>query len=267
MTTELRGWVQSIEESRLGHDYLTPNDPRAKEDGATPKATQDLSGFNINYVVDKTLYESDFGEDDLDQEPWLLKHGKWDVKNGELRGDTNPSDNHEAALSFMLEVTEKQAVSLDFNLAKGERFSLCFIGGPGPHGQVFVTPDDFFIWMKAGDTGAARVIAYKNTEIATGVWHTLTFIRDGDRLIAAIDDKHLIAGRHELFISPKKRTNLCADTEATRFDNVSVMNLEKVEAPPKVFESRDYTTAEFWEMRETKYGLPRGKKTNLDAKE
>jgi hypothetical protein len=211
----------------------------------------------LNCAAGKSLYQSDFSKDDLDHAPWQVMHGKWHVRDGALAGIASAEDNHEAALSLMLEVPDKLLVNLSFRLAKNQTFSLCFIGGPGPHGRVQITPKEFYLWMKAGDTGAARVIDYAPLNLATEKWHHLAFIRHGDRLIATIDDEQRIAGRHEKFISPKKRINLCSETADTRFDNISVLNLTEVKASPNLFSKPSYTLKEFWSMREAKYGLVR----------
>jgi hypothetical protein len=142
-------------------------------------------------------------------------------------------------------------------LAADESFSLCFIGGSGPHGRVHINSKEFYLWMKAGDTGAARVIDYGPLKLATDTWHHLTFIRHGDRLIATINDQHRLAGRHEKFTLPKKRINLSAETGETRFDNISVARLSEFKADRKLFSRPSYTLSEFWSMTEKKYGLVR----------
>jgi hypothetical protein len=162
-------------------------------------------------------------------------------------------------MSLMIQVPEDLLVSLDFRLAADESFSLCFIGGSGPHGRVHINSREFYLWMKAGDTGAARVIDYGPLKLATETWHHLTFIRHGDRLVATVNDQHQLAGRHEKFTLPKKRINLCSETAETRFDNISVSRLSKFKADPKLFSMPSYTLGEFWSMRENKYGLVRPK--------
>jgi hypothetical protein len=226
-----------------------------------PHADKELS-----YTKGKTLYQSDFSKDDLASEPWNSNHGTWKIRNGNLFGITNTEENHAAALSLMIKVPEKQLVSLDFNLAKDESFSLCFIGGPGPHGRVQITPKEFYLWMKAGDTGAACVIDYAPLNLSIGEWHSLAFIRNGTDLIATIDGKHRISGRHEKFTSPKKRINLGADAPNSSFDNIAVVNLSEVKASPELFTKPSYTLSEFWSMREEKYGLIRQANTEKKNK-
>jgi hypothetical protein len=223
------------------------SEPRKRTDGAH------------SYTAGKTLYQSDFSKDDLNSAPWQLKHGQWHVRDGTLAGVTIAKENHDAALSLMIQVPEDLLVSLDFRLAADESFTLCFIGGSGPHGRVHINSREFYLWMKAGDTGAARVIDYVPLKLATETWHHLTFIRHGDRLIAAVNDQHRIAGRHEKFTRPKKRINLCSETAETRFDNISVARLSEFKADPKLFSKPSYTLGEFWSMREKKYGLVRPK--------
>lgn len=211
----------------------------------------------FSYTAGKTLYQSDFSKDDLDGAPWAVQRGQWRVRDGALAGVTDAEENHDAALSLMIQVPEDLLVSLDFRLAADESFSLCFIGGSGPHGRVYINSREFYLWMKAGDSGAARVIDYGSLKLATETWHHLTFIRHGDRLIATVNDQHKIAGRHEKFTPPKKRINLCSETADTRFDNISVARLSEFNADPKLFSRPSYTLGEFWSMREKEYGLVR----------
>ena len=157
----------------------------------------------------------------------------------------------------MIQVPEHLLVSLDFKLAAEESFTLCFIGGPGPHGRVHISATECYLRMKAGDTGEARVIDYAPLKLETDTWHHLKFIRDHDRLVATINDQSRIAGRHEKFTFPKKRINLCAESVATRFDNISVAHLADFKADPQLFTKPSYTLSEFWTMREEKYGLKR----------
>ena len=111
--------------------------------------------------------------------------------------------------------------------------------------------------MKAGDTGEARIIDHLPLKLAAQTWHRLTFIRNGGRLVASIDDKHRIAGIHEKFTSPKKRINLCAETAKTKFDNICVSGVSEIKAAHELFSRPSYTQKEFWTMRENKYGLVR----------
>jgi hypothetical protein len=215
-------------------------------------ATEDLS-----YTAGKSLYQSDFSKDDLDGAPWAIQHGEWSIRDGVLAGVTNAEENHDAALSLVIQVPEDLLVTVDFRLAANESFSLCFIGGSGPHGRVHINSKEFYLWMKAGDTGAARVIDYGPLKLATKTWHHLTFIRHGDRLIATVNDQDRIAGRHEQFTLPKKRINLSSETAEIRFDNISVARLSEFKADPKLFVKPSYTLGEFWSMRENEYGLVR----------
>lgn len=232
----------------------------ADEKPATSREASGQSDETLSYTAGKVRYESDFSKDDLDRAPWQAQHGNWSIRDGKLVGVTGADDKHEASLSLMLEVPENQLVSLDFSLAPDETFSLCFIGGPGPHGKVVVTSREFYLWMKAGDTGEARIIDYVPLKLAAQTWHSFTFIRNGDRLVASIDGKQRIAGIHEKFTSPKKRINLCADTAKTKFDNISVSGLSEFKAAKEIFSRPSYTQKEFWAMREAKYGLVRSVK-------
>lgn len=212
---------------------------------------------DLSYTKGKTLYQSDFSKDDLSNQPWKPNHGSWRVRNGHLVGVTSAKENHAATLSLMIKVPEKLLVSLDFNLAKDEEFTLCFLGGPGPHGRVHINPKEFYIRMKAGNTGAASVIDHIPLNLSTGEWHTLTYVRNGTELIANIDGKHRIAGRHEKFTATKKRISLGTEAPNSRFDNIAVVNLSAVKTSPKLFTKPSYSLNEFWTMREEKYGLVR----------
>ena len=219
----------------------------------------------FSYTTGKILYHSDFSKNDLAGAPWAIQHGQWHVRNGEFAGATSAEEGHDASASLMIPVPEDLLVSLDFRLAADGSFTLCFIGGPGPHGRVHVNSREFYLWMKAGDTGAARVIDYVPLTLATDTWHRLTFIRDGDRLIATVDNQHRIAGRHEKFTFPKKRINLCSESADTRFDNISVKRLREFRADPVLFSKPSYTLSEFWSMREAKYGLIRPENPNSNG--
>lgn len=232
----------------------------ADEKPVSARVASGQSDETLSYTAGKARYESDFSTGDLDRAPWQVQHGDWHIQNGKLAGNTGADDNHEASLSLMLEVPENQLVSLDFSLAPGEAFSLCFIGGPGPHGKVVVNSKEFYLWMKAGDTGEARVIDHAPLKLAAQSWHHLTFIRNGGRLIASIDDEQRIAGIHEKFTSAKKRINLCAETAKTKFDNLCVSGVSEIKASHELFSRPGYTVKEFWTMREDKYGLVRSVK-------
>ncbi|MEM1296027.1 MAG: hypothetical protein AAGH89_11730 [Verrucomicrobiota bacterium] len=230
---------------------ILTSSPSIAGDGKTKPLSE------VTYQVSGTLYQSDFSKDDLDQKPWALQHGAWEIKNGTLAGNTNAEDNHEASLSLMLEVPLELHVSLDFTLGKGETFAVCFIGHSGPHGRIMIHENEAYIWMKAGDSGDARVIDYLPVELKPGETYHLSFLRSGDQLVATIGDHYQLAGRHPKFTHPKKRINFTTDSAKTRFDNLKVETITDVEAAPELFTRPSYTLSEFWDMREAKHGLLR----------
>jgi hypothetical protein len=242
-----------------GYPPSSPAGEKVLSDGELPSSIEPVGHTDneLSYTTGESRYQSDFSEDDLDRAPWAVQHGRWQIRDGVLAGDTTAGANHTASLSLMLQVPENLLVSLDFSLGENESFAVCFIGGSGPHGRIMINPKEGYLWMKAGDTGAARVIDYVPLDLATGTQHHLSFLRHGDRLVATINGEHHISGRHEKFTSPKKRINLTAETAKTQFDNISVVNISEVKASPELFSKPSYSLSEFWAMREEKYGLIR----------
>jgi hypothetical protein len=217
--------------------------------------------FNLTKLIETkaSLYQTSFDDEKIPVPPWILNHGQWSAKGGAISGKMTESENHGANLSLMAELPESFVFSVNLMLgAKGE--STISFAGSGQGCKLIVSGREMYFRMKAGKSGVAEVIDWKKLNLSPDKPHRLDFIRHGDALMAVVDSKHVIYGRHEKIAMDKKRVVIGVSSPAIQIDRVNLNVIETQKAWPdyvqKNFKPKSWTLEEFWKMRE-KQGLKR----------
>ena len=221
-----------------------------------------LSAADKNYnfsnnIKEKSLLASDdfSNEASIKQKPWSLNHGTWKVLNNTLTGKKIEAENHAPNISLNHKLSQKYLYTLDFKLQEKGLMTFALLGGGGGKGvRIYVSEKDLYIQLKGG----SGVIAWKMADISADKWHKLSVMVVEDYIVASVDDKVTIYGKHEKVKVGKSRLSIGNGNkyENNFIDNVKMfdINVDK-KSVNKSYISKAWTMKEFHQLRIEKIGL------------
>jgi hypothetical protein len=194
------------------------DEPAKKEAEASP----------LFCVKGKQLVSEDFTSPALAKD-WKVAKGKWEVKDGAVRGNELADEKHAAVLRRDLPVHDLIAeFSFRFDGGKGLSFGLNNKGGHVCRAKI--TPATLQVTRDRPNEKSAEKAAVLDTQfldIKPGEWHTAVVEIGGKTIVAAIDGKIVAFGSHDAL-----------DTEKTVFsfpvvgDGVSLKAIRIWDATP-----------------------------------
>ena len=149
-------------------------------------------------AVSKDVVVDNFRSTNLDP-AWKISKGKWEVTDGALKGSELSEDKHNAVVRRPLGIRNGTiAVSIKLDGAKAAHISINQKGG---HlFRLVLTPNGISLLKdKPNATSEEKQLALAKvqTEIASGVWHTVTIEMKGTKVTALVDGKWKLEGEHE----------------------------------------------------------------------
>ena len=154
---------------------------------------------------------------------WTVKHGTWEVKEGELIIAELPENKHAAVLWH--EVALPSAViKCEFQLEGGRAFLLGCDATNKHVGRLVITAKSAKIAEDSSEIKGkqpGQTLAETALNLQPGQWYAARFEWQGDRLAATVDG-HLLQGQHPTLAQPKARWWLAVSGARVRVRNLQV---------------------------------------------
>ena len=175
-------------------------------------------------VRGKELLADDFAKPELDPR-WKPAKGKWEVKEGVLRGTEVAADMH--AATVRTDLPHGDAVyQFDFRFEPGGKaVHLSLNGAPGHIGRVTITPGGFQLRKDASKKDPADkgvVLDSCKMTFEPGKWYTMVVEVSGPEMLARVDDRHYALGGDAKLATAKTNFGFPASGDGVSLDNVKV---------------------------------------------
>lgn len=170
----------------------------------------------------KLLFSDEFNRAEVGSE-WAVAKGKWEIREGVLKGAELKEDNHAAVLKHKMDCHDFVAqFSFQFQGGKAVSFSL---NQKGHVCRVAITPAGFTVRKdkpskKSTEKGA--VLGTCDMKFNDGQWYTMLVEIRGKEMLAMIDDSHVVAGEHAGIDVDKGELALPVGGDGVLIDNLKI---------------------------------------------
>jgi hypothetical protein len=171
----------------------------------------------------KQVLSDDFSGPSIDSK-WKPGKGKWEIKDGALKGVEVATDMHAATIHTPIKQTDG-IFQFDFRCDGGKTTHLSLNGAKGHICRVTITPNGFQVRKDGSKTDAADKPALLDSckvSFEKGKWYTMIVEVSGKEMLARVDDKHFAFGEDAKVATPKEMMGFPAAGDSTSFDNVKV---------------------------------------------
>jgi hypothetical protein len=193
-------------------------------------------------VRGKQVLADDFSGPSIDSK-WKPGKGKWEIKDGALKGVEVAADMHAATIHTPIKQTDG-VFQFDFRFDGGKTTHLSLNGAKGHICRVTITPGGFQVRKDGSKTDTADKPALLDSckmPFEKGKWYTMVVEVSGKEMLARVDDKHFAFGQDDKVASAKAMMGFPASGDSTCFDNVKVW---EATANPAWAKTKEKLTAE-----------------------
>jgi hypothetical protein len=174
-------------------------------------------------VRGKQLLADDFGGPSLDAK-WKAAKGKWEVKDGALKGVEVASDMHAAAVRTQLALADA-IYQFDLRFDGGKTAHLSVNGAKGHLFRVTITPAGFQVRKDGSKTDEADkplLLDSCQMKFEPGKWYTMVVEVCRDEVVARVGDRCVALGADAKLASPKTNFGFPVSGDSVSIDNVKV---------------------------------------------
>lgn len=213
-------------------------------------------------VRGKQLLADDFSKPAIDPR-WTAGKGKWEVKDGALRGVEVAADKHAATVRTSLPHADA-VYQFDVRFDAGGKVAHLSINAAKGHvARVTITPGGFQVRKDASKTDPAdKAVVLDSCKMTfdPGTWYTMVVEVSGTEMLARVGDKHFAFGADAKLATPKANIGLPVSGDGVSLDNVKVW---EAAANPDWAKAKQKLSAEHPERMSP--ATPRGKKPAATA--
>lgn len=164
----------------------------------------------------------------LDASEWKTLRGKWEIRDGALKGTEIAADNHAGVVRHYGDLKDA-VVQFDFRFTGAKMASLSF-NGTGHICRVQIDPQGYVVKKDDGDHGGPdKMVPFGRRPMPMGDgWHTVLAEIVGDTMAGSVDGTEPVCGSHPAIAQTKANFGFLVGGESAEFRNVRVW-----EAVPK----------------------------------
>jgi len=166
--------------------------PTARADETTSKSPSPLF-----CEKGKELLSEDFSSPTLAKE-WRAAKGKWEVKDGAVRGDEIAADKHAAVIRRDLP-THNLIAEFSFRFDGGKQLGFSLNDKKGHVCRAKISPTQLQLNKDVPHDSKEKppVLDTQKLDLKPGEWHTAVIEVGGNTMVASIDGKVVAFGTHE----------------------------------------------------------------------
>lgn len=171
----------------------------------------------------KQVMSDDFSKPSLDSK-WKPAKGKWEIKDGALKGTELASDMHPAVIHAPIAQTDG-VYQFDFCFEGGKATHLSLNGAKGHICRVIISPTGFQVrkdGSKTDEKDKGVLLDSCKMNFEKGKWYTMIVETSGKEVLARVDDKHFAFGEDDKVASPKAMFGFPVSGDSVCIDNVKV---------------------------------------------
>lgn len=130
---------------------------------------------------------------------WSVRHGTWEVKEGEMRIAELPENKHAAVLWHQVAL-QSGTVECEFQF-DGAKVFIVGCDGERHIGRVVVQPKTLRLFDDTSEVKGkvpATKLAEASVDLQPGQWHKLTYTWEGERMTARVGDATIHASHPNL---------------------------------------------------------------------
>jgi hypothetical protein len=171
----------------------------------------------------KQVLSEDFSGPSLDSK-WKPAKGKWEIKDGALKGVEVAADMHAAVIHTPIKQTDG-IYQFDFRFDGGKQTHLSLNGAKGHICRVTITPNGFQVrkdGAKNDEKDKGVLLDSCKMNLEKGKWYTMIVETSGKEILARVDDKHFAFGADDKVANEKQMLGFPVTGDSVCIDNVKV---------------------------------------------
>lgn len=172
-------------------------------------------------VRGKQVLSDDFSSPSIDSK-WKPGKGKWEIKDGALKGVEVAADMHAATIHTPIKQTDG-IYQFDFRFDGGKQTHLSLNGAKGHICRVTITANGFQVrkdGAKNDEKDKGILLDSCKMTFEKGKWYTMIVETSGKEMLARVDDKHFAFGDDEKVATAKAMMGFPVTGDSVCIDNV-----------------------------------------------
>lgn len=190
-----------------------------------------ISSFAGDLLIAKkgeSLMSDDFSSPKGLVNPWLMPKGKWEVKDGVLRGSEVKADKHAAVLHYQKK-NHNLIVQFDFELQGAQFLHLSFNHAKGHLWRLVITEKGMRLQKdkdKKDLKSKSEFVGESIFAIKQGERHAVTVEIVGSQIAVQMDDNIILKASNPKFDTEKPNIRFIVRGESVLIDNVKAWEAE-----------------------------------------